>query len=61
MAAENNAPDILVVDDDAGFREVMAFNLTEAGYSVRSAANGVEGLELFKAMPVRPSVVHHRS
>jgi two-component system alkaline phosphatase synthesis response regulator PhoP len=36
---------ILVVDDEASFREILEFNLKEAGYNVITAANGVEALE----------------
>ncbi len=35
---------ILVIDDDAGLREVVGFILTEAGHEVLAAAGGEEGL-----------------
>lgn len=38
---------ILLVDDDASLRRVLAHHLTEAGYQVLTAANGKEGLEVF--------------
>ncbi len=38
---------ILLIDDDDSLRRVMEFSLTEAGYTVRAAANGEEGLRLF--------------
>lgn len=38
--------DILLVDDDADLREELEFLLNDEGYSVRSAANGLEGLKL---------------
>jgi two-component system alkaline phosphatase synthesis response regulator PhoP len=36
---------ILVVDDEASFREILEFNLKEAGYNVITASNGVEALD----------------
>ena len=38
---------ILLVDDDASLRRVLAHHLTEAGYQVLTAANGKEGLDVF--------------
>ena len=38
---------ILLIDDDDSLRRVMEFSLTEAGYAVRTAASGEEGLGLF--------------
>ena len=37
-------PLVLVVDDDAGVREVVRINLEMEGYTVREAANAEEGL-----------------
>ena len=37
--------EILVVDDDAHIREVIGFALTQAGYEIRSAADGADALE----------------
>lgn len=42
---------ILVVDDDAAMRELLAARLGLAGYEVFKARNGVEGLEAFQYMP----------
>jgi len=39
------AASVLVVDDDADIRDCMADVLESAGYDVRTAANGKEGLE----------------
>ena len=39
---------ILLIDDDDSLRRVMEFSLTEAGYTVRAAANGEDGLRLFE-------------
>src|SRR5262245_54543638 len=38
---------ILLVDDDASLRRVLAHHLTEAGYRVLTAAGGKAGLDLF--------------
>lgn len=38
---------ILVVDDDAALRDIIAETLTEAGYAVDTAVNGRDGLEKF--------------
>ena len=37
---------VLVVDDDAGVRQVLTHFLTAAGYAVRAAVNGREALSL---------------
>jgi response regulator RpfG family c-di-GMP phosphodiesterase len=42
--AKHEAPTILVVDDEAMIREVLADFLSLEGFSVRTAANGVEAL-----------------
>ena len=39
---------ILLIDDDASLRRVTEFNLQEAGYSVITAEDGQQGLELFQ-------------
>ncbi len=39
---------ILVIDDDELVRKTIHFALTSAGHQVIEAANGVEGVELFK-------------
>jgi two-component system NtrC family response regulator len=42
---------ILFIDDDLAGREVALFNLRKAGYEVRAAADGDEGLSAFSADP----------
>ncbi len=42
---------ILLIDDDDSLRRVMEFSLTEAGYTVRTAASGEDGLRLFEKDP----------
>ena len=41
-------PKILAVDDDPSIRELVAFVLTERGYHVETAEDGLQGLEKFK-------------
>ena len=38
---------ILLVDDDASLRRVLAHHLTEAGYRALTAVDGKAGLEMF--------------
>ena len=40
---------ILVIDDDAGIREVLSKSLSHFGYQVYMAQNGEEGIELLKS------------
>ena len=47
--------EILVVEDRASFREALADTLADAGYSVRMAANGAQGLAAFAEK--RPDLV----
>lgn len=48
--------EVLVVDDDQSFREVMRFHLADGGCQVQTAGDGKEALEVFAAAPV-PVVV----
>lgn len=43
---------VLVTDDDSGFREEVTAMLEEAGYSVLTAADGVEALRVLQAQQV---------
>jgi CheY-like chemotaxis protein len=47
------ASDILVVDDDTLLRGMVAEWLTQVGYSVREAQDGVAALALLRAAPAR--------
>ncbi|MBD3884545.1 GAF domain-containing protein [Phormidium tenue FACHB-886] len=47
LTGDLSAIRILVVDDDAGSRELVAFVLEQAGAIVTTAASGVEALEAF--------------
>ena len=46
---------ILVIDDDQQFKSMICMILKDAGYEVRSAFNGQEGLGMF--MKERPDLV----
>ena len=41
---------ILIVDDDLSTTESIGSFLSESGYEVKTAANGIEGLEIAKKM-----------
>ncbi len=43
------AGQLLVVEDDDSLREVLTFNLEEAGFEVTAVASGTEGLEAYDA------------
>lgn len=46
---------VLIVDDDEDARDLMEMLLTKEGYSVRTACNGREALELLQTL--RPSLI----
>ncbi len=48
MTVNPQRNNILIVDDEPEIREVMGMMLSEHGYRIRSAADGVEALELIK-------------
>jgi len=50
------APAILVVDDDEDIRDIVAMALRAMGYTVETAADGVEAIDLL-AGGLRPSLV----
>jgi signal transduction histidine kinase len=50
-------PALLVVDDDAGVREVTATRLAEAGHEVREAASGLQALASLETDPCVDLVV----
>jgi DNA-binding response OmpR family regulator len=49
------APRVLVVDDSSPIRDLIVVNLELEGFDVRSAADGMEGLEVLAGW--RPDVV----
>lgn len=44
-------PSLLLVEDDDAYREVLAAALSEHGFAVTQAADGAEGVKLFRAAP----------
>ena len=48
---------ILVVEDDAKIREGVAIYLKNQGYTVHGAANGAQGLEIARQLPIHLAVV----
>lgn len=49
LSSRLSAPcDVLVVDDDAGVRELLRQTLTEAGHSVRVASHGLEAVTMIR-------------
>lgn len=46
---------ILIVEDEADIREAIADAITDAGYDVHTATNGIEGLE--KAKELHPDLL----
>ena len=55
--ADPGRPTILVVDDEDAVREFVRIVLSEAGYAVSTACDGVEALALFQADPDRFDLV----
>ena len=51
MSQDRNGTTILVVEDEREMRSFMATILIEAGYSVRLAADGAEGLDALRQQP----------
>ena len=50
-----SSPRVLVVEDDAGIREIVRIRLRSVGYEVETARTGYEGLSKIKTW--RPSAV----
>ena len=46
---QQSGPPVLLVDDDAGMRELVRLQLEREGYSVREAASAAEGLAAIEA------------
>ena len=46
---------ILVVDDDPDIRELIGFNLHQAGFRVETAENGAAGIK--KALRLQPDLI----
>jgi CheY-like chemotaxis protein len=54
-ASRGSRGTVLVIDDDATARELIAAHLAGEGFAVETAANGVDGLK--KARALRPSAI----
>jgi DNA-binding response OmpR family regulator len=54
-AGNSNAGRVLVVEDDAGIREMLKYNLVAAGFSVHEASDGASGLRT--ARTARPDLI----
>lgn len=39
---------VLIIDDDADFREALEAALTPSGFRIRHAANGIEALQALR-------------
>jgi two-component system, OmpR family, response regulator CpxR len=52
----NDAPLVLIVDDDIDIREALAEVLADAGYRVATAANGAEAWRYLQSKP-RPALI----
>jgi CheY-like chemotaxis protein len=54
-------PNVLIVDDDSEFRELLGMVLADAGFTCRAAKDGEEGLALLRTVrgenPTAPCVV----
>ena len=48
---QRSMPTILVIDDDAQVRSVLRRGLEEAGYTVREAPTGREGVQAYRLAP----------
>jgi CheY-like chemotaxis protein len=55
MAVKTRTATVLVVDDDEGVRELIAFLLQRAGYRAVTATDGPEALRIFT--DIRPDLV----
>jgi len=54
-AVSDDAPLVLIIDDDAGVRDLLCRNLNAAGYHTWEAANGATGLKL--AEELQPDII----
>lgn len=46
---------VLIIDDEADIRDILAYNLKKEGFSVHTASNGKEGIEIAQAK--QPDIV----
>jgi signal transduction histidine kinase len=50
-SAKTNHPHVLVIDDEQGLRDMLAYGLTPRGYTVEAAPDGEAGLQKIQAKP----------
>ncbi len=55
MTQKSSTPTVLVVDDDDAIRDLVAMVLADAGYTVRTAADGATAVALARA--TQPALV----
>src|SRR5581483_1609551 len=48
---------VLIVDDDADIREILAETLVQAGFEVTTACNGLEALIAVHCMTTKPPII----
>ena len=48
---------ILLVEDDRDIREILAESLEDEGFTVMTAANGLEALRMVRSSAMRPAVI----
>lgn len=53
----NDTATILIVEDDADLNEAYQLILTSAGYTVLSAYNGREALDILKEKEIEPAII----
>lgn len=57
MCSETNRHMLLVIDDDPGIRESLAYLLEDEGYTVMTAINGRDALQRLRASSTAPCVI----
>ncbi|MBX3243899.1 MAG: sigma-54-dependent Fis family transcriptional regulator [Acidobacteria bacterium] len=45
-------PNLLIVDDEQSYRQLLSLIFGDAGYNIKTASNGREALEILKAEPI---------
>ena len=48
---------VLIVDDDADIREILAETLENLDFDCTTAVDGLDALRVVRQMPVRPSII----
>jgi CheY-like chemotaxis protein len=53
----DSAPTVLIVEDDDHIREALAETLIDHGFSVQTASNGCEAIDVLRGAAVRPQLI----